>query len=297
MSPPSSASLGSRLAASPVSWGADFPGAADLVSPRAVLEQIQEVGFTALELGPVGFFPEIGDELSVVGTWLVSPLHDPRARDAIRTQARGTCEAIRRAGGGLVVLIDEVRDERAATAGRSAAARRLSEGEWRALLSAIADVRAICGEFGLHVVFHPHAGTFVEFEDEIDRLIRDTDEGLGLCIDTGHCHYAGVDPVALIHRFSERVRHVHLKDVRAGALADARAAEHDFWTAVAEGIFCPLGDGALDFHRVCSALREIRYDGYATLEQDRDPSRSGSEAVDDVRRSFEFITATLRTTR
>src|ERR671918_452152 len=41
---------------------------------------------------------------------------------------------------------------------------------------------------GLLPCFHPHAGTHVEFEQEIERLAVDTDpELVQLCIDTGHC--------------------------------------------------------------------------------------------------------------
>ena len=42
-------------------------------------------------------------------------------------------------------------------------------------------------ELGHTMVFHPHAATYVETLDEIDRLLRSTDpERIGVCLDTGH---------------------------------------------------------------------------------------------------------------
>ena len=54
-------------------------------------------------------------------------------------------------------------------------------------------------------------------------------------------------------------------------LAHARRTGLGFWDALAEGIFCPLGAGVVDFGRVIAALDAIGYAGHATLEQDRVP--------------------------
>ncbi len=58
-------------------------------------------------------------------------------------------------------------------------------------------------------MLHPHAGTHVEFEDEVEPLLDDAE----LCLDTGHWLYAGQDPVEAYERWAERIPYVHLKDV------------------------------------------------------------------------------------
>ena len=65
----------------------------------------------------------------------------------------------------------------------------------------------------------PPRRSYVEFEDEIERLLKDA--SAGLCVDTGHAAYAGIRPEALIERYGSRVRHIHLKDVDGQVLAHA----------------------------------------------------------------------------
>ena len=116
----------------------------------------------------------------------------------------------------------------------------------------------------------------MEFEPEIERLIATTDpELVSLCIDTGHCAYAGVDPVELYRRHSERVAYLHLKDLHPDSL---RGRALSFEAAVAEGVFCPLGEGVVDFAGLRAALDESGFAGWAAVEQDRLPTDTTSPA-------------------
>jgi inosose dehydratase len=143
----------------------------------------------------------------------------------------------------------------------------MTAAEWRALLGAVAAVAGVARDHGLRPVVHPHAGSFLEFGDEIDRLLAHSDADL--CLDTGHLAYARVDPVALVERAATRLGHVHLKDVDGAVLARVDAGALDFWAAVEAGVFCPLGSGIVDLAGVLAALARHGYAGYATIEQDR----------------------------
>jgi inosose dehydratase len=138
---------------------------------------------------------------------------------------------------------------------------------------------------GIRAVVHPHAGGYVEFEDEIERLLADAPE-LGLCLDTGHALYAGIHPGALIRRHAARLQHLHLKDV-APAVLERRLG---FWDAVRAGVFCPVGDGLLDLAATRRALADAGYGGFATVEQDRRPESPG-DPVADLRRSVRRLRA------
>ena len=52
-------------------------------------------------------------------------------------------------------------------------------------------IREICdhaAKFGVRVVVHPHAGGYIEFADEIEKLTEDIPyETAGLCLDTDTC--------------------------------------------------------------------------------------------------------------
>jgi inosose dehydratase len=175
------------------------------------------------------------------------------------------------------VIIQGSTPERERAAGRAGAAQALTDAEWETLTEGVhALARAAADEHGLVPCFHPHAGTHVEFEHEIERLMAGTDPRVvSLCIDTGHCAFAGVDPVELYLRHADRVAYLHLKDLRPDVL---RAGQPSFEQAVSQGVFCPLGDGVVDFPALRDALVEAGFDGWAAVEQDRLPTDASSPA-------------------
>jgi inosose dehydratase len=269
-----------RTATAPGSWGVE-PGAAKHVPAwQDVLDEVAECGFDGVELGPVGYLPEQPNRLrselrsrglDLAGGFVMEPFHRRAARLDVLAVARRTCSALAAGGAERVVLIESLEPARSAAAGRPAAAPSLDVRGWRTLVATVTEVAALAAaEFGLRAAFHPHAGTFVENADEIDRLLDAVDEEtMGLCLDTGHALYAGLDPTDLVRHYGRRLWHVHLKDVRADALERARRGRWTFERAVEGGVFCRLGDGDVDLEAVARALAVTGYDGWATFEQDR----------------------------
>jgi inosose dehydratase len=287
-----------KLATGPVTWGVDFADTPGNPPWAKVLDDIEASGIGALELGPIGYLPEDPvvlraeldrRDLHAVGSFVFEDLHDPTKADAILALAERACRAVLAGGGDLLVMIDRVCPERVATAGRPGVAPRLDGPRWAAMLELIGRVAAVARSHGVRPVFHPHAGGYVEFEDEIERLLADTD--LELCVDTGHSAYARVDPVALLRRVGSRVGHVHFKDIRPSVLAQVDAEALDFWQAIERGIFCPVGEGMVDIAAVLGVLAELGYEGYATIEQDRVPGQG--TPLDDLRRSMAVIAGAM----
>jgi inosose dehydratase len=290
-----------RLATGPVSWGVDFADSPDNPPWRDVLEGIGRSGYRWTELGPVGYLPtdpqmlrpeleRLG--LQVAGSFVFEPLHEGLRLGEILLATRRACRAIRGAGGRFLVIIDLVTPERVVTAGRPEAAPRLPARRWLTLKNGIEEVAEVAhDEFGLRPVLHPHVGSWVEFEDEIERLLDALDpRTIGLCLDTGHCAYAGVDPVALYERHAARVDYLHLKDVDARVLHRALSEPLDFWEAISAGIFCPVGAGLVNFRALARSLERHGFDGPATVEQDRDPRR-GSNPLPEVVASRSYLEA------
>jgi inosose dehydratase len=285
-----------ELAGGPVSWGVDFADAPDNPPHQDVLAGVADVGLRSIELGPVGYLPEdrallAAHGLASVGTFVFEALHDPAKRPRAIRAATDALRAIDATGGRVLIVIDRPGAERAPTAGRDSAARRLDPARWRALVDTTREIAALAAERGVRAVFHPHAGSYVEFEDEIEQLLADVSpDELGLCLDTGHALYAGADPIALIARHAERLEHLHLKDVNAERLTAARDERTGFWDAVAGGIFCPAGEGLLALDELRRALAAAGYRGVATIEQDRRPGSPGRPA-EDLRHSVERLRA------
>lgn len=285
-----------KLATGPVTWGVDFADAPGNPPWERVLDDIEASGIGATELGPVGYLPEDPETLRTVlrsrnlesaGSFVFDDLHDPSQRDRVMSVAERASKAIAASGGTILSIIDRPDDVRVKTAGRPDAAPRLDRDRWQAMLDQVAEVAVIARGHGLRPVVHPHAGGYIEFEDEVERLVADTD--LDLCIDTGHLALARMDPAAAIARYADRVGHVHFKDVRAEVLARIDAEALDFWQAIEAGIFCPLGQGVVDLAGVLDALDAAGYQGYATIEQDRTPA--SGEPLEDLRSSLAVLEA------
>lgn len=275
-----------RIANAPTSWGIEDPS--DPANPpwSRVLDDVARAGYAGVELGPLGYLPEHpGDlrreldarRLELVAGFVFRPLHTAEgAADALRL-GRRTCELLAEAGASYLVIIQGFTPERERAAGRRGTAPSLTDSEWETLTAAVHALAGLAAdEHGLLPCFHPHAGTHVEFDFEIERLIASTDPQLvSLCIDTGHCAYAGVDPVELFRRHADRVAYFHLKDLRPEPL---HSGQPSFDEAVGEGVFCPLGEGVVDFPALRTALDEAGFDGWAAVEQDRLPDDSSSPA-------------------
>jgi inosose dehydratase len=265
-----------RLATGPVCWGVDVAGSPANPPWAEVLDGIAEAGFGWLELGPAGYLPEeprvlrealAGRGLRAAGAFVFEPLGDTASRPRMLAAAVRATRLAAAAGGAYVLAIDGVRPPRERTAGRRADAPRLRPAARRELLAGIAIVAAIAAEQGLETLVHPHAGSWIEFEDEILAVA----EVAPVCLDTGHCAYSGIDPVALLERLGERVRGVHLKDVDAEVLGAVRHRRGGFWAGVEAGAFCPLGHGCVDLAGVLAKLDALGFDGWLTIEQDRVP--------------------------
>lgn len=80
-------------------------------------------------------------------------------------------------------------------------------------LSALAGRLADCGN-ELH--YHNHTFEFADLGGEtgFDRLIAETNDSVGIELDTGLVRHAGEDPVDLLDRYGDRVSLLHLTDTR-----------------------------------------------------------------------------------
>ena len=122
------------------------------------------------------------------------------------------------------------------------------------------------GEFGLKASFHPHIGTAVELEQQIDRLLEET--GIDLCFDTGHHAFWDQDPLAYMEKVWGRIAYMHLKNVDAAVrqrVLDRRLSVADSY---GQGIMAPLPDGAVDIKAVMRFLDAKDFEGPVVVEQD-----------------------------
>ena len=215
-----------RVANSPASWGIEPPDPPQDPPWRHVLDEIALAGYPGTELGPLGYFPRVPEplvralaerRLTLAAGFVMAPLALRQPPQPIEAIVRETCGLLAACGAANLIVMDSLSDERAATAGRSADASRLDDHAWRRLTDCVRRVAAVAsGEFSLRVSFHPHVGTNVEFEDELEQLLADVGpQELGLCLDTGHFTYAGMDPVGLLRRHADSARFAAQSKIRS----------------------------------------------------------------------------------
>ncbi|MWP36897.1 myo-inosose-2 dehydratase [Rhodobacter sphaeroides] len=152
---------------------------------------------------------------------------------------------------------------------------RIDDTGWGRFTSGLDALAGIAAAQGVTLVYHPHAGTIVETEEEIDRLMAST-HAMQLLLDTGHCTFGGGDPARVAARHMGRVRHIHAKNVRPEVLAQVRAEGLSFLEGVRRGLFTVPGDpeGCVDFAPVLRAAAEAGYRGWLVIEAEQDPRKA-----------------------
>ena len=290
-----------KIGNAPCSWGVEFADDPRNPTWTRVLDECKAAGYEGIELGPIGFMPEdpavLGDALASRGLTLIGgvvfrPFHDHAKWDEVKDAAMRTCKSLVAHGAKHLVLIDSISPRRAGTAGRPLEAEQMDKAEWSGFISRFRDIsRMGAEEYGLTVSLHPHAAGFMDFEAEVEQLLAEIDPALlKLCLDTGHSHYAGFDPMPFMKRHRDRLAYVHFKDIDPAVRADVVANRTDFYKACGQGIFCNLGKGMTDFHAVRQLLLDTGYDGWCTVEQDCDPAGPTSP-VDDARANRSYLSS------
>jgi inosose dehydratase len=290
-----------QIGNAPCSWGVEFPDDARNPPWRQVLRECAEAGYRGIELGPVGYMPEnpqvLAEALEDCGLTLIGgvvyrPFHDPDKWLDVVDGAERTCKALASLGAKHLVLIDAISPRRAPTAGRADEAVQMEPDEWVAFRNRIVTIARMGAEvYGLTVSIHAHAGGFIDFEPELERLLDETDpDQLKICFDTGHHSYAGYDPVAFLKRHLDRISYLHFKDIDPAVKARAIANRTGFYEACGQGIFCNLGRGDVNFQAVRRLLLERGYRGWCTVEQDCDPTLDISP-IADAKANRDYLTS------
>lgn len=253
----------------PCSWGINYP-TGNAYGWSQYLDEVAQAGYRGTELGPFGYFPKdaalLKDELAKRGLTLIGATHVHTFGDAGSAQAFAA--TLRELAGLLVslgarhlVVMDESNWYPEGKEGV------LDDAGWRGLIGLVRDAQTLVeGEYGLKLSFHPHIGTAVEKEAQIDRLLADTD--IDLCFDTGHHAFWNQDPLAYMQKVFPRIAYMHLKNVDPAVRARVLDGSLSVRDSYGAGVMCPLPDGAVDIQAVMRLLDERHFAGPIVVEQD-----------------------------
>lgn len=141
-------------------------------------------------------------------------------------------------------------------------------------------------DLGIPVGYHNHMGGLGEHPDDLARILDAADPRyVHLLLDIAHYQQGGGDPAAAVRRYRDRLLFLHIKDLQR--LAPESAGDVNTFRFR----FVELGRGIVDIPGVFTALREVRFRGWAVVELDSvpDPARTPKEAAAMNRRYLERV--------
>lgn len=298
-----------KISGAPCCWGVDDPKNPYLPPWERVLQEASLAGYKGIELGPYGYIPmdiervqaELAkNDLTILAGTIFDDLVSESNLENLLHQVDDICSLITTLPATpqeegqhfptlYLVIMDWGHDERDFNAGHPDRAVRLSEKDWNNMMNHIRALAERASKYGVRSVIHPHAGGYIEFEDEINKLVEDIPyETAGLCLDTGHLYYSKMDPVEWLRKCAERLDYIHFKDIDLDIYNQVMGERIRFFDACCKGVMCPIGQGVIDYDSIHQLLKEINYHGYITIEQERDP-RNSDTSLRDVKQSVDYL--------
>jgi inosose dehydratase len=246
-----------------ITWG--YPGGEFglTIDLAQAYEEVAEVGYRGFETFG---FTIVGDEadpvdypmliercgIPTVAAYCFRSWIDPATADAEIASAIREAEALRGLGVETMVLGSESRPRPEGCTAEEMG--RLAEG--------LTQVSKQCAELGLTVGLHPHTGTAIESQAEIDTILRLTEPPLGFAPDSGQIAKGGGDVVEVFGTYIDRIVHVHLKDWN-GTGGDDPASDRSGYLN-----YVPVGEGILPIPELLQMLDSAGFDGWVNVELD-----------------------------
>ncbi|MFQ3790131.1 myo-inosose-2 dehydratase [Halomonas sp. A29] len=267
-----------RLGINPLTWtNDDLPSLGADTPLEVCLEEGREAGFAGFELG--NKFPRTPAALSaVLGRYdlaLVSGWYSARLLERSPEEEIAALEdhlGLLKGCGAKVMVFCEV--SRCVHGNQTVPLSRrphLGDADWTRLTEGLNVVGDYLAEQGVQLAYHHHLGTVVESQADVERMLDNTRDTVGLLLDFGHLRGAGGNPLAIARRYAARINHVHCKDLRFPVLDELRNRDKSFLDGVLDGLFTVPGDGDVDFLPTLTHLREAGYSGWLVVEAEQDP--------------------------
>jgi len=267
-----------RIGINPISWSNDdLPSLGGETPLDVALAEGAALGYRGFELG--NKFPREPAALRGVlephGLALVTGWYSGRlARRGVDEEIAAVGPHLRLLAGcgARVMVYGEVADSiQGARVPLYKRPRFVRAAQWREYGERVTAFARHTLEHGIRLAYHHHMGAYVETPADVDRLLDNVGDDVGLLFDSGHMTFAGGDAVEMLERHVRRVCHVHCKDVRPDIVRMARNRNWSFLEAVINGAFTVPGDGAVDFRGLIEILRRTGYRGWLVVEAEQDP--------------------------
>ena len=289
-----------KIGINPLTWTNDDLPSLGADTPLSVcLSEAKLAGFAGIELG--NKFPRQADvlgpileehKIELVSGWYSAMLMERSVEQEIEAM-QDHLNLLKTLGSDVMVFAEVSQcihgDQTAPLSQRP----KMTMAQWESYVSKITQVADYLAEQGVKLAYHHHMGTVIETAQEVDYLMQNTGENVGLLLDTGHITFAGGDALEMAQKHAKRIVHVHCKDIRPNVLKDNLNRDSAFLNAVLEGVYTVPGDGSIDYLPIFETLKAVDYEGWIVLEAEQDPAIA--HPLTYATKGYKYLEATLKT--
>ena len=231
------------------------------------IKEVGEVGFRGIQLrSPI--LKDFGDKPKALAellkqnklTFVALSGGGPRndayiAEEEIATQVKHAT-FMKAAGGLYLQMTDSARPKD----------RKPEAKDFKALGQLLTEIGKRTADLGIPMAYHNHMRSLGEGPDEVAALMDASDpKYVKLLLDVAHYAQGGGDPAKAITKYGDRILFLHIKDVES--LEPTAESTNPYR-------FVELGRGRVNLPAVFSALREIKFGGWAIVELDSVPDKT-----------------------
>jgi len=287
-----------KLGVAPIAWSNDdMPELGGETTLEQCLAEARKAGYVGIESG--GKFPKKSSELIpklkefnlvLCSGWYGANLRKNSVSEeklAIEEQLKlfKDCNA-------PCIVFAEVSGSIQGDPNRKLSTRpKMDSDEWKKFCSKISDFAKYLEDQEMPLGYHHHMGTVIESQEDTERLLDNTHESVKLTLDTGHMLFAKGDSKKILNDYSERLIHVHCKDIRKNVLENSLKNDLSFRGAFLDGAFTVPGDGCIDYKPLFDILKTNNYSGWLVVEAEQDPKKANP--LEYAIKGYDYLTKTL----
>ena len=270
-----------NLGIAPIAWSNDdMPDLGGDTPIETCLFEARSVGFRGIELG--GKFPRNPGtikyllnkfDLEMPGGWYGAYLNERSVEEEWQAM-QNQIELYKLINSSVFIFADvsgSIQGEPKIPLNRRP---RLKDNEWNDYCNKISEIAKRLSDIGLPMSYHEHMGTIIQSEQDVHRLLDNTDDKTSLLFDTGHILFAKGDYESILKKYVSRVNHVHCKDIRKKILDRSLSNDLSFRNSFLEGVFTVPGDGYINYKPLFKTLYDNKYSQWLIVEAEQDPKKA-----------------------
>ena len=287
-----------KLGVAPIAWSNDdMPELGGETTLEQCLAEASQAGYIGIESG--GKFPKKSSELipklNQFNLYLCSGWYGANLRkNSVEEEKSSIQEQLKlfKECKSPCIVFAEVSGSIQGNPNRKLSTRpQMENDEWNTFCYKISEMGKYLEDQGMPLAYHHHMGTVIENQNDTEKLLDNTHDSVKLTLDTGHMLFANGDSKKILENYSNRIYHIHCKDIRKNVLEKSLKEDLSFRSAFLQGAFTVPGDGCIDYKPLFHILKKNNYSGWLVVEAEQDPKKANP--LEYAIKGYKYLTKTL----